>query len=93
MTATTLRETILITNANGLHLRPLSEFVAVASRYQCVVSVGRKDGPLVNGKSVLHLTSLGVMPGTEIVVETAGDDAADALQELVQVLKQTYDDE
>lgn len=61
----------------GLHLRAASEFVKLASKFQCDVTV-RYGERHVNGKSILGLASLAAGHGAELVIELDGDDAQEA---------------
>jgi len=90
----TLRRTFLVTNPNGLHMRPLQAFVEEASKYKSQVLVGRAAAEeRFNGKSMIHLLGLGAEKGTEIVIEVAGEDAEPAMEALWHVLHQIYDEE
>jgi phosphocarrier protein len=86
MNGTTCQRTVLITNPQGLHLRPLTAFAQAASRFQCTVTVS-KDGRVVNGKSPLELMFLAAEQGSRLTVQTSGPDAQDALEALVALLK------
>ena len=87
----TLRRQYVVSNPNGLHLRPLQAFVEQAARFQANVQVGRKDGEMLNGKSIIHLLGLGADQGTEIVVEVSGPGADAAIEALWDVLQRIYD--
>lgn len=91
--STTQRRLYLVSNPSGLHMRPLQAFVEQATRFQSNVQVGRKDGELLNGKSMIHLLGLGAEQGTEIVVEVSGPDAEAAIEALWEVLQKIYDEE
>ena len=81
---TIIREVVL-SNPTGMHARPSSMFVKLASSFACEVTV-TKDGESVNGKSIMGLLTLAVSSGSPITIETTGTDAeaaADALARLV----------
>ena len=63
-----MRQTVLITNAQGFHLRPISAFAQLASRYESNVQVSR-DGRAANGKSAWDLMTMLAPPGSELTVE------------------------
>ena len=88
----TQRRLFIVSNPSGLHMRPLQAFVEHASRFQSNVQVGRKEGEMLNGKSLIHLLGLGAEQGTEIVVEVSGPDADAAIEDLWDVLQKIYDD-
>ncbi|HXG09762.1 MAG TPA: HPr family phosphocarrier protein [Gemmataceae bacterium] len=85
MKGESVRRKVVITNPQGFHLRPLAAFAETALRFQSRVSV-IKDGVGVDGKSPVALMGLGAAPGTELVLEATGPDAAAALDALLEVL-------
>jgi phosphocarrier protein len=89
----TLRRTIVLTNPNGLHMRPIQAFVEQANKFQSQVTVGKEGGEALNGKSVIHLLGIGAEKGTAVFLEVTGPDAAVAIEALAQVLETVYDDE
>ncbi len=85
MNGNTLQHKVLITNPQGLHMRPAAAFAEVAKRYQSTVTLTR-DGRRVNGKSPLEMMFLAAEQGTELLLEVSGADAHDALRALVEFL-------
>jgi phosphotransferase system HPr (HPr) family protein len=85
MKANPLRASVVVVNPLGLHMRPATAFAKSASRYESRVSVWLKERS-VDGKSLLDLMMLAAEPGTELIVEVDGADAADALPVLVEIL-------
>jgi phosphotransferase system HPr (HPr) family protein len=81
-----LRRRVTLTNAQGLHLRPIRAFVELAVQYQCTVRVFRDDREPVDGKSMLNMMLLGAEKGTELTVEVDGPDSTTALDALVDLL-------
>lgn len=78
------KQTVPVINALGLHLRASSKLSQLATRFPCEVWLSR-NGKRVNAKSVLGVTMLAAGMGTEVEIETAGDqenEALDALKEL-----------
>ena len=72
----------------GLHARPASQFVKLANKYPCTISVrnATADGKAVNAKSILGVLTLGVQQGHTIEIDAEGeqaDEALDALRQLV----------
>ncbi|MBL9090356.1 MAG: HPr family phosphocarrier protein [Planctomycetaceae bacterium] len=76
--------------ANGLHLRPWSQFVKLAHRYKCQIEVV-KDSARSDGRSMLSLLTLAAKCGDEIVVECRGDDAEAAVAALAEFLDSYVD--
>jgi phosphotransferase system HPr (HPr) family protein len=81
-----LRRQVLITNPQGLHMRPSAAFAELAGRYQSNVTV-HYEGKAVNGKSLWDLMLLAAMPNTEITLEVDGPDAPAALEALAALLQ------
>ena len=92
MTGDSLRQSIVILNPQGLHMRPITAFVEAATRFQSDVQLGRAGGELVNGKSPIALLGLGADQGTELILEVAGPDAADAMKTLVEILQRIHEE-
>ncbi len=86
-----LRRTVIIRNPAGLHMRAAAAFAKVAMRFRSNVTV-RKQERSVNGKSWLNLITLAARPGTELLLEVAGDDAELAMPILVEALGSTSPD-
>lgn len=68
----------------GLHARPASQFVKLANKYPCTISVRNvaAGGKAVNAKSILSVLTLGVQQGHTIEIEAEGEQAAEALEAL-----------
>jgi phosphotransferase system HPr (HPr) family protein len=77
--------TLTILNSSGFHARPAGLFVETASRFRSVIKVvnGKQAA---DGKSVLGLMLLGAMPGAEIRIEAQGEDEAEALKALAELI-------
>jgi len=76
---------IVVKNAQGLHARPAAMFVQIASRYNSAVTI-QKDDEKVNGKSIMGILTLGVQPGTKVILEVDGEDADKVVMELENLL-------
>ncbi len=81
-----------IKNTLGLHARPASLFVQMASMYECEVLV-EKDGETVNGKSLMGLLMLAAGYGTKIRVTTIGNDSESAFLALVNLVDSKFEEE
>jgi PTS hybrid protein len=72
---------VVVRNAQGLHLRPATEFARMAQSTGCRVRV-EADGAGADGASVLELAMLGVAQGTTLRISAEGPGAADAVRRL-----------
>ena len=78
-----------IKNELGLHARAAAKFVQIATQYQAEVTV-EKDGEEVNGKSILSLMMLAAPICSEITIKTDGDDAAELMEMLLQLIDDKF---
>lgn len=75
-----------IKNKAGLHARPSSLFVQVASNFDSEIKVKYEDEE-INGKSIMGLMLLAAEQGAVLTLTADGDDEEDlldALKELVE---------
>ena len=72
---------ITITNSSGLHARPASLWVQMASRYQSSIIIKSNDSE-VNGKSILGILSLGLAAGSKFELIVDGEDEQEAAENL-----------
>lgn len=80
-----VKKKIKIKNSQGLHARPASAFVKIASKFESDVIV-KKGSESVNGKSIMGLMTLAANHGSVLEIEVSGPDAAEAMNELEQFL-------
>jgi phosphotransferase system HPr (HPr) family protein len=83
MSSPVVQRVVRITDKDplGLHIRPAEQFVRLAMKFTCEIEVVREN-LRVDGKSIMHMLTLGAEPGTELVLEARGDDAAQAVAAL-----------
>ena len=81
-----LIKSIEVTNETGLHARPASEFVKLASNQACEVFVG-KDGTRVTAKSIVGVLSLAISKGSVINIVTDGPDEEQAMEILLDYVR------
>jgi phosphocarrier protein len=79
------RREVEITNSLGLHLRPADKFVRLAHQFQSDIHVLCK-GRVINGKSILDLTTLAAECGTRLELEARGPDALEAIDALADLV-------
>ena len=79
--------TVTIDDPVGLHARPATVAVNTASKFTCEVDVTYLD-KTVNMKSIMGVMSLGVPTQSEITITCDGDDEEQALETIVNVLRQ-----
>lgn len=80
-----ISKNIMITNSSGLHARPASLWVQLASRYKSSIKIRSKDSE-VDGKSILGILSLGLTSGSQFQLIVEGADELEAAENLVALV-------
>jgi phosphocarrier protein len=88
---TAVRE-VTVRNKQGIHARPSSQFVKIASRHPCEVFI-EKDGEVINGKSIMGLLMLAAGPGSLLKIVCTGQGSEVALAELVALVENKFGEE
>jgi len=83
------KTTIKISNKLGLHARASAKLTKLAATFASDVFVSR-NGRRVNGKSIMGVMMLAAGIGTEIEIETAGQDEQAALDALVALVRDRF---
>ncbi len=81
-----------IQNKLGIHARPAAQFVKMANRFRCDITV-EKDGEEVDGKSIMGLMMLAAGHGSVIVVSADGEDAEAALDAIGDLIARKFEEE
>ena len=80
---------VTIKNPEGIHARPATLFVKLASRFQSTIEI-IKDSQRVDGKSILSILALAAEQGTELSIEARGPDADKAAKALSELVAQGF---
>ncbi len=80
---------VVVRNAQGMHLRPATEFARLAMSTGCRVRV-RAGESEVNGASVLELAMLAIGNGTTLSITTEGERCEEAVQKLVALVQNGF---
>ena len=83
---------VTIRNQLGLHARAATRFVQLASKFPCEVYV-TKDGQRVNGKSIMGVLMLVASIGSDIEIETRGQQAEEAGRALLELVESKFGEE
>lgn len=84
------RSTSLI-NPKGLHARVASKIVDKTKAFGCSIQIQWQDNK-VDAKSIMALLMLGAPFGSEIIIETDGEDEMLALETLVSLIESGFDE-
>lgn len=86
------KEKIKVINSLGLHARPASMLVQVASRYNSDITLSR-DEMKVNAKSIMGVMMLAAEKGAEVEIEAVGDDAKEAVAAIRELFIRKFNEE
>lgn len=83
---------ITVSHEVGLHARPASMFVKLASSFPCDVSIRNvtTDSKTANAKSILGVLSLGVNQDNVLEITTSGDQEDEALAALLELVEDNF---
>ena len=92
MTQITASRTVTVVNPQGLHARPVDQFVKLAVQFKSKIEVV-KAGERVDGKSILSVLTLAAEQGTQLSIEATGHDAEEALEALTGLIESGFAEE
>jgi len=84
-----LQKEALIINKLGLHARASAKLTRLASSFKCEVMLSRNNRR-VNAKSIMGVMMLAAAKGTTIGIETDGEDEADAMQAILNLVNDCF---
>jgi len=87
-----IQKEVDIANKVGMHARPASLLVEAAHKFRSRIWI-EKDGQVANGKNITSLLLLSADKGSRIKIRAEGSDAAEAVQTLVQLVKNKFGEE
>ncbi|MBT1075529.1 HPr family phosphocarrier protein [Geobacter grbiciae] len=87
-----LDQEFTIINKLGLHARASALFVKTASRFRSDIKIAR-EGIEVNGKSIMGIMMLAAAKGTLIRVKIEGEDEAEAMAALGELITNGFGEE
>lgn len=81
-----------VINEVGLHARPAAEFVKAAAQFKCKLMVrnATRDSASADAKSILSVLTLGVEKNHEIELSAEGEDEAQAIQTLRELIESDF---
>ena len=82
---------VTIVNDVGLHARPATFFIQQANTFKSSIWIEKEDRR-VNAKSLLGVLSMGIVKGTVVTLIADGEDEAEALSGLEQLIVSELND-
>ena len=84
-----IQSTTTISNKLGLHARASAKLTKLAGSYPCEVWISKGDRR-VNAKSIMGVMMLAAGVGSEVMLETEGDQAQQALDALLALIADKF---
>jgi len=80
---------ITIVNKAGMHTRPASAIVRIASKYKAEFFIS-KNGFEVNGKSIIGVMTLAAEQGSQLSLIFRGDDEEELSEEMIKFFEDGF---
>jgi phosphocarrier protein len=84
-----MKQSITVINKLGLHARASAKLTKLAGSFPCQVWLSRGERR-VNAKSIMGVMMLAAGVGTDIEIETIGDQENEALQSLLGLINDKF---
>jgi len=84
-----ISRTVTIVNKLGLHARAATRLVNCSSQFESKIMI-RKGTRTINGKSIMGVLTLAASPGTELVIESNGEDEEQALESIARLINNRF---
>jgi phosphocarrier protein HPr len=91
-TNSTAQREVTILNRQGLHARPVMQFVDLASQFSAIVTVSKGDLQ-VDAKSPMEMMLLEGTCGTTLRLSAHGTDAVEAINALAELVARKFDED
>jgi len=84
-----IKEKVTVTNSEGIHARPASSLVRLASKFSSDFYI-YSHGYQINGKSILGVLTLAAECGAELELEFRGNDEKEAMKAVLDLFKNNF---
>jgi phosphocarrier protein HPr len=86
------KASVEIINERGLHARASAKFVKLASAFNAEIKVSREEQS-VDARSIMGLMMLAAGPGSTIDISAEGEDAQAAVEALVELVTNRFEED
>lgn len=80
---------VTIVNKAGMHTRPASNIVKIASKYKADFYI-IKNGYSINGKSIIGVMTLAAEQGSKLTLRFEGEDEEKAAKEILKFFEEGF---
>jgi len=84
-----IKQTTTVVNKLGLHARASAKLTKMAGSFPCEVWIARGDRR-VNAKSIMGVMMLAAGMGVEVILETDGEQAQEAMDALLDLIADKF---
>lgn len=84
-----IERVVTIVNKAGMHTRPASNIVKIASKYKADFYI-IKNGYSINGKSIIGVMTLAAEQGSKLTLKFEGEDEEKAARELIKFFEEGF---
>ena len=84
-----IKNKVIISNKLGLHARASAKLTKLAGSYPCDIWISKGDRR-VNAKSIMGVMMLAAGKGSEVELETEGEQEAEAMNALVVLMADKF---
>ena len=84
-----IRSTVTISNKLGLHARASAKLTKLAGSFKSEIHLSR-SGRRINAKSIMGVMMLAAGLGSEVEIESEGDDQQAALDALISLINDKF---
>lgn len=84
-----IEKTVTIKNKAGMHTRPASTLVKIASKYRSEFYI-IKNNYRINGKSIIGVMTLAAEQGSEVTLMFDGEDEKKASEEVIKFFEDGF---
>lgn len=84
-----IEKTVTIKNKAGMHTRPASALVKIASKYKSEFYI-IKNNYRINGKSIIGVMTLAAEQGSEVKLVFEGEDEIKASEEVIKFFEDGF---
>jgi phosphocarrier protein HPr len=83
---------VTVVNKLGIHARPAGSIVRAASAFKSKVEL-LKDGNTADAKSIMNVMMLAAAKGTAVTVRADGEDEQEAVQAVISLFENKFNEE
>lgn len=87
-----IEKNVTIINKLGLHARAAAKLIGVTGRFGCDIKI-TKDGKTVDAKSIMAVMMLAASQGTDLIIQTDGDDESAAMDAVIEIINNRFDED